>query len=72
MALTRLVAGLTNMRDDVTPSADGLNLAIDLGVVALAVFLLLKDRTGQSELLATVARELGEAPVDAADGAGDE
>lgn len=67
VSLTRLAAGLGGFRDDVEPLGDGGNLAINLGVIAFAVFFLRGDLKGRDELLQEVAAKEGQAPPPAAD-----
>lgn len=59
MSVTRILAGLT-VRTDLDPFADGRNLAINLGVVALSVVLGLRDLKARDALLEEIAIELGE------------
>lgn len=48
------------MRTDLDPTADGRNLAINLGVVVLSVVLGLRDLKARDALLEEIAIELGE------------
>ena len=59
VSLTRVAAGMT-VRPELDPLADGFNFAVNVGVVAAAVFFGMKDLKGREELLKEVAIELGE------------
>jgi len=65
VSLTRLAAGLSGMRTDLEPSADGLNLLVNIGVVAAAVYFGMGDLKSRDELLKSVAIELGELKAEA-------
>ena len=43
MSVTRLIAGLGDFRSDVVPLNDGVNLAVNIGIVAAAVYFLRAD-----------------------------
>ena len=59
VSLTRVAAGMT-VRPELDPLADGFNFAVNVGVVATAVFFGLKDLKGREELLKEIAIEFGE------------
>lgn len=59
VSLTRILAGMT-VRTDVDPFVDARNLAINIAVVACAVYFGQRDIKQKDELLMKVARELGE------------
>lgn len=63
VSLTRIIAAAGGFRTDLTPLSDAGNLAIDLGVVAAAVWALRNDLKGRAETLEKVALEL-EGPVE--------
>ena len=60
VALTRLIAGLSGMRTDLTPLSDAGNLFIDVAVVAAAVWFLRSDLKAREEQLELIAAELQE------------
>jgi hypothetical protein len=64
VSVTRLIASLGGFRTDLTPLSDAGNLALNLGVVAAAVWALRNDLNGRAQLLEDVAREL-EGPLEA-------
>mmetsp|Transcript_7988 Transcript_7988/g.26294 ORF Transcript_7988/g.26294 Transcript_7988/m.26294 type:complete len:156 (+) Transcript_7988:57-524(+) len=64
VSVTRLIAGLGGFRTDLTPLSDAGNLALNLGVVAAAVWALRNDLNGRAQLLEDVALEL-EGPLEA-------
>jgi hypothetical protein len=64
VSLTRLAAGLSGMRTDLEPLADGGNTLINLGVIATAVFFGRRDLKQKEKILREVAQKLGELPAD--------
>jgi hypothetical protein len=64
VSVTRLIAGLGGFRTDLVPLSDAGNLALNLGVVAAAVWALRNDLNGRAQLLEDVALEL-EGPLEA-------
>eukprot|EP00966_Prymnesium_polylepis_P025478 587955-Prymnesium_polylepis.1 len=64
VSFTRVLAGLT-VRPELDPVADGINLAVNFGVVAAAVFFGRGDLKGKDALLKEIAIELGELKPDA-------
>ncbi|KAL1510497.1 hypothetical protein AB1Y20_006801 [Prymnesium parvum] len=64
VSITRILAGMT-VRTDLDPFADGRNLAIDIGVVGVAVWLFLRDLAAREALLKEIAVELGEVKPEA-------
>ena len=64
VSVTRVLAGISGMRTDTDVGNDAFNTAINLGVVAFAVFLLRGDLKGRDETLKEVAREYGQLPAE--------
>ena len=59
VSATRLIAGVGGFRDDTVPFTDGVNLLIDFGVVAVAVWALRSDLRSRDEDL---EKESGRGP----------
>ena len=58
VAITRLAAGLGGFRDDLVPLNDAGNVAVNLGVVAAAVYFLRKDLQSRDVDLEKVASQI--------------
>ena len=57
---TRAIAGLAGFREDIVVGKEGLNLVINVLVIATALYFGRKDIVGKDALLEQVAIELGE------------